>query len=298
MFSYIAYGLGIHSDLPFPELIGRKGATDVVIRFGKVDCSRLERVDEQHTFWATSAEARYFYKDAGAFLVRDGREIIVDPLLCADVKVLRLSILGPAMALLLQQRGRFVLHASAISIHGSAVGFLGWPGWGKSTLAAALHARGHELLTDDVTAIQLGLNRPTVLPSFPQFKLWPDSASALGNVPEAMPLLRSDLEKRVSCVTERFACTPPPLRRLYVLNRGSTLAVRSLSPQETLRELLTHWYGSRFGDRLLQAVGIAQHFLQCASLANKISMGCIERASSLESLSNLARLVEEDFVRD
>ena len=269
------------------------------VRLGKVDCSHLEAVDEQHGFWATPTEACHFFKDAGAFLVQDGREITVDPVPSVNDRVLRLSLLGPAMALILHQRGRFVLHASAIAINGRAVAFLGGNGSGKSTMAAALHTRGHDLLADDVTAAHLGSSScPTVLPSFPQFKLWPDSAVALGKVPEVMPLLHPDLEKRSCYVAERFADMSLPLRRLYVLAAGLTPEIEPLSPREALEALLHHWYGIRFGGRFLQVVGIAPHFLQCASLASKINFRLLKRPPSLGSLSNLARLVEEDFAQD
>ena len=294
MFSYMAYGLRICSALPLPELRTREGTADVVVRLEKVDCSRLETVDEQHAFWATPMEACHLYKGAGAFLVRDGREIIVDPVPGADERVLRLSLLGPAMALILHQRGQFVLHASAIAIAGSAIAFLGGNGSGKSTMAAALHTRGHDLLADDVTAMHLSSGCPTVSPSFPQLKLWPDSAVALGNVPEVMPQLHPDLEKRACYVTERFAHLSVPLRRLYVLAVGPTLEVVPLPPQEAVRELLHHWYGVRFNRWLLQVVDLAQHFLQCVSIANKVDIRRLQRPPSLQALPDLVRLIEED----
>lgn len=298
MFSYLAYGLGISSTLPLPELLAREGAADVAIRLGKVDCSRLETVDGQHAFWATPMEACHLYKGTGAFLVRDGREIIVDPVPRADERVLRLSLLGPAMALILHQRGQFVLHASAIAIAGGALGFLGGNGSGKSTMAAALHTRGYDLLADDVTAMHLGSGFPTVSPSFPQLKLWPDSAVALGNVPEVMPQLHPDLEKRACYVTERFAPLSVPLKRLYVLAVGPTLEVVPLPPQEAVRELLHHWYGVRFSRRLLQVVDIEQHFLRCVSVANTVNIKRLQRPPSLEALPDLVRLIEEDCADD
>lgn len=298
MFSYLAYGLGISSALPLPELSAREGTADVVIRLGKVDCSHLKTVDEQHAFWATPMEACHLYKGAGAFLVRDGCEIIVDPVPRADERVLRLSLLGPAMALILHQRGQFVLHASAIAIAGGALAFLGGNGSGKSTMAAALHTKGHDLLADDVTAMHLDSGCPTVSPSFPQLKLWPDSVVALGNVPEVMPHIHPDLEKRACYVTERFAPLSVPLKRLYVLAVGPTLEVVPLPPQEAVRELLHHWYGVRFNRWLLQVVDIAQHFLRCVSIANTVNIMRLQRPPSLETLPDLVRLIEEDFASD
>ena len=59
-FFYTAYGLGIHSVLPLPELEGKEVAADVVVHLGQVDRSRLEVVDEYHAFWADSKEACSF----------------------------------------------------------------------------------------------------------------------------------------------------------------------------------------------------------------------------------------------
>ena len=47
-------------------------------------------------------------------------------------------LLGPVMGVLLRHRGVICLHASAVAINGRAVAFVGPPGAGKSTMAAAL----------------------------------------------------------------------------------------------------------------------------------------------------------------
>lgn len=293
MFSYIAYGLGIHSALPLPELMASEAGEDVVVRLGKVD--RLpSSVDATGCgFWATAEEACHFLEDAGAFLARGGREIIVDPASAADERVLRLSILGPALALVLHQRGRFVLHASAIAMHGGAVAFLGGRGWGKSTLAAALYAQGHSLLADDVTALTVRMGCPTVLPGFPQLKLWPEVVVSLGQAPETLPRLHPLFEKRARRVTWEFSRMDFPLRCIYVLAPGPAPAIEPLRPQEALVELVRHWYGARFGIELLRPSGLSSLFLQCGNLANRVPVCRLRRPSSLTTLRDVARLVEE-----
>ena len=295
MYSYVIYDLGIHSVLPLPELVEREVTAEVVVRFGKVDRSSLEPLDASHAFWATAEEACHFFANAGAFLVRHGREIIIDPVPDADERAIRLSLLGPSLALVLHHRGRFVLHASAVAITGKAVAFLGGNGWGKSTTAAALHGRGHDMMTDDVTALNMDASNPMVLPSFPQFKLWPESALAIGDLPEALPLLHPDIGKRAKRVTQGFAHTSLPLKRLYVLDRGPVLAIEPFQHQEGLRELMHHWYGTRFGRQLLQVGGVSSHFLQCANLASKVPIRRLQRPPCLSALSDQARLVEEDL---
>jgi hypothetical protein len=295
MYAYVAYGLGIHSATPLPELVPRAVAADVVIAPGEVEPLPLEAVSEDHQFWAGVGQACHVFKGIGAFWVCEGRDIIFAPAPSADERVLRLSLLGPAMALILVQRGQYVLHASAIAIAGRAVAFLGDYGWGKSTTAAALHARGHEMLTDDVTAIHMGSELPRVVPSFPQFKLWPESAAALGAPPETLPLLHPQLEKRACRVTRGFAQTPLPLECLYILDEGGALESEPCAPQEALQALMQHWYGARFGKQLLQVIDLATHFQQCVTLVNQVSVRRLHRPPCLSALPDLARFIEDDL---
>jgi hypothetical protein len=295
VFSYVAYGLGIHSVVPLPELIERDVPADVIVHLGQVDHAPLEAVDASHEFWATAGDACHFFRGVGAFLVRSGWEIIVDPVPDTDPRAVRLSILGPALALVLLQRGRLVLHASAVAVAGSVIAFLGGQGGGKSTTAAALNRRGHDLVTDDVLVIHMHQGSPLAVPSFPQFKLWPASVVALGDVPEAYPLLHPHFDKRARRVTQGFAPMSLPLAHLYVLDEGPTLQIAPLQPQEALRELLRHWYGARFGRQLLQARGVASHFLQCACLINHVRICRLQRPARLSALSELARFVEADL---
>src|SRR4051794_35479530 len=57
---------------------------------------------------------------------------------------------GTLLSLLLYLRGDSVLHGSAVEFEGSAIGFVGHSGQGKTTLATVLCAEGASLVTDDV----------------------------------------------------------------------------------------------------------------------------------------------------
>ena len=81
---------------------------------------------------------RFRWPGVGACEVRDGREIAVDPAPGVDADLLSTYLLGPALGVLLHQRGGLVLHASAVTVGGGCVAFLADAGWGKSTLAATL----------------------------------------------------------------------------------------------------------------------------------------------------------------
>lgn len=299
MYSYVAYGLGIRSELPLPELVAGEAAADAVLRLGRVDRVPSELGADGSGFWATADEACRFLARVGAFLVRGGCEIIVDPAPGVEERVLRLSVLGPAFALLLHQRGRFVLHASAVESAGGAVAFTGGSGWGKSTLAAALHARGYGIVADDVTAIAVSTECPTVFPGFPQLKLWPEAVVSLGEAPETMPRLHPLFEKRARGAIRGFSHRLLPLKRIYVLAGGPLPTIELLQPHEAVIELMRHWYGSRFRDGLLRADGAAaSHLQQCATLANRVPVHRLRRPPPVRALLDLASLVEDDLAHD
>jgi hypothetical protein len=295
VFSYTAYGLSIRSALPLPEFKASddfRETADVVIYLGSVDRVPSQTQMEPH-FYATAEEVCLWWEHIGAILVRKGREIIADPTLQAQEETLRLCITGPALGVLLHQRGLLALHASAVAVAGKVVAFLGAAGWGKSTMAAVMYARGHDLLADDVTAVEPSSGRSWVFPAFPQLKLWPESIIALGDDPASLPRLDPNFEKRSRRTTRGFSSAPLPLKQIYVLAEGRTQGIEPLQPQEALIELVGHSYVSR----LLQYVGASAHFLRCASIVKAVDIRTLKRPRSLCSLSEVAQLVEEDLAQ-
>jgi hypothetical protein len=290
-FSYLAYGLGIHATMPLPELIAREVEGEVSIRFGRVDDPPPEISERGWGFFSPAPEENHLFRqEVGSFLVRGGSDIIVDPSLGLDERTLRLFILGPAMAVLLRQRGYLLLHASAVAVAGRAVLFMGDAGWGKSTVAAALHTRGHCLVTDDVAALSVGESNHMLLPSFPQLKLWPEALVSLGDDPEKLPLCNPRFEKRARSAAHKFSPAPLPIKRIYVLSEGDDSEILPLRPQEALAELLRHTYGA-------MGVGSAPHFLECASLINEVTVCSLRRQKSLSQLPKLTQLIEDDLAR-
>ena len=296
--TYRAYGLAIECPFSLPELPLAEVPADVIVEFGKVDLGRLEVVGEKQRFSMDAEGARYAYEGAGAFLVREGSKITVDPEPNSDERTLRLCLLGPALAVALYQRNWFLLHGSAVVIHGRAVGFLGRNGWGKSTLAAACHRLGHEMITDDVLAIDFDSGTPEIIPSYPQFKLWPKAASALGERLEDLPIVHPEFDKRARRVTQRFARCPVPVQGFYVLGRGESPVIERASSHEGLQYLMNYWYGRRFGSPWLRALDHAAYFTKSANLAKRVHVSRFLRPGDLSMLETQVRLLEEDVSAD
>jgi hypothetical protein len=291
-FSYLAYGLSIRATMPLPELVaGEQAEGRVSIRFGRVDAPPSEIAEKGWGhFSPTPYEDHIFWRGAGSFLVRGGRDVIIDPSQELDERTLRLFILGPILAVLLRQRGHLLLHASAVAVADEAVLFLGGAGWGKSTMAATLHARGHGLVTDDVAVVHTEESCSMLFPGFPQLKLWPETLVTLGDDPGELPKCNPRFEKRVRPASDKFSSAPLPIKRIYVLDKSNSAEISPLRPQEALAELVRHTYGA-------MGVGSTSHFLECAHIANTVTVCRLRRQETLSQLPHLAQLVEDDLAR-
>jgi hypothetical protein len=294
VFTYCAYGLGIGSELPLPELVAAQASADVTIRFGE-RTSSLEGANPcGYSFQADTNEIHLWWEGIGRFRIRAGREIIIELEKGIDDALLRTLVLGPALAVLLHQWGVLILHGSAVVLDGTAIGFLGQSGAGKSTMAATLHARGYPVLADDVIAIRKVAGTPLVLPAYPQLNLWPDSAASLGEDLSRVSRLHSRIEKRAIPAAAGFPRNPLPLYCLYVLEKGPRCGIEPLRPQEAFVELLRHSYGQR----LLNAGGAPSHFEQCASLVRTTRIRRLTVCRALSRLDLLAQLVEKDALHN
>ena len=284
---HVAYGLGIHSALLLPELVMEEAEVIVHVRLG--DTSPVDLADVRAI---TADEADLSWKDIGIFHVRRGNEIVINPAPGADESVLRLFTLGPVLALLLRQRGRLVLHGSAVSIDGEAVAFLGDQGWGKSTIAATLYARGHKLVADDVVALEMdGAGSPTLYPGFPRLKLWPDAVTMMGKTPDTLQRLHPRYEKRAYPAARGFSTKALSLRCVYILAQGTDAQVETLEPQAALAELIRHTYSAPS----LDANRAPSHLRQCASLVGNVPIRRLTARRLLAALPDLAVLVEHDL---
>jgi hypothetical protein len=293
--TYRAYGLTIQSDLPLPELIAMPAApAAITIRRGRITPAPGVVHGEERCVWATADETCLFWADAGTILIRYGTEMIVEPLPHVDERVLRLYLLGPALGVLLQQRGLLVLHASAVAIGESAVAFMGESGWGKSTTAAALHRHGHAIVADDVTALHpCALERPLVYPAIPRLKLDATPAEALGYPVEALARFDVDDERLAYHVNDRFPQAPLPLSRVYVLAEGPEVTIERCRPQDAFIELVRHSYALRvIGDRGASTA----HFHLCTHVVDSVPVYRLKRPSSLAVLPDLVRCVEAHAV--
>jgi hypothetical protein len=294
-----AYGLTVASAMPCPELRPGHGIADVTIRLGEVPV-HLQRVDDGGVLYQANADQFLLrLPDIAAYLVQNGNEIVIERAPGATDGEVRLFLLGSCLGALLHQRGFLVLHAGAIRSEKGAVLFAGPSGNGKSTLLGAMLQRGYRMLSDDITALVLdAADRPTVLPGYPQTKLWADSADTLAQSTERLRRVRPDLDKFAQLTHDSFCDEPTPLHAIYTLTTHNDpdggIRIDPIKGSGCFDAVRHNTYRERF----LDGLGMRpHHFRLAAAVANRARFARVTRPRAPFLLDELADRIEEDLAR-
>lgn len=294
---YRAYGLTVASDVALPELQPAEPATpDILIAIGMIDMPKPS--PETATIFRFEPDRQYLaWHAVGAFLISDFSRIDIEPAPGVDDALLAFPLLGPVMALLLHQRGLLVLHASAIAVAGRGAIFMGDKGAGKSTTASALIRAGHDLLTDDVVALDLANPAtPMIVPGFPQIKLAADAAAAISlGQAEVRPQVHPAIEKMQHRLHGAFSGGTVPATRIYVLERGQKAGITPLPGIAALPAIIKFSYVTRFGRAALSGDFATLHFRQCSAIANHVGVFRLEVPTGLDRIGEAVEVIEADL---
>lgn len=247
-----------------------------------------------HETWQAEPE-RFLLRVPGLadVLVRQGREMVVAPRRGSETAIASL-VAGPAVAALLQQRGVATLRAGAVALRGGGAAlFLGGTALGKSSLVAALVARGHWMLADDLTALAWRRGELMALPAFPALRLWADALARLGWEDRARKPLTADAKKHLVPLPEAFCGVPAPVRKCYLLANGKDrrTVLTPLAKRDAYLALLDLRYR-----RFFQAGAPSRSaFGAIAALAQRAPMVLAQRSLDGFPLEGLADAVSRDL---
>jgi hypothetical protein len=118
----------------------------------------------------------------GAFRFTEGRADVEGvPLPGADPDLVLDAFRRMVAPLALQAMGREVLHSSAVVADGGVIALCAVSGVGKTTIAWALHGRGHPMWADDAVCFQAGPEAVRALPLPFAPRLRPESVAHFGS---------------------------------------------------------------------------------------------------------------------
>lgn len=223
-----AFGLNIQSPIPIRGLIPIEPVekADIVVRFEKIETypelkiTKVKRKGLTATFGMfndDTNDAYMVWENQINFRLIDGKTMLVDSSE-TDLDFLSLFIVSEPLGILLFQRGDILLHASAIKLpNGDGIVFMGEPGAGKSTTAAAFVKAGCNIISDDLVAIRLIDDKPYLVPSFPQIKLWKKSVEGLGFGYDEVERIVEGTDKYAFENRNFFDIPPILLSKIFVL---------------------------------------------------------------------------------
>jgi energy-coupling factor transporter ATP-binding protein EcfA2 len=311
-YRYTIYGLAVRSNqpLPTPEESG-DGPADLEIHISDrpdpfLDWSGPEPIyGGSESLWRLGEHVwRMGYTDErrGArwdLTCERGERITIRWTQGISLPDIRTYLLNSAVTVALQMRGIPCLHASGVVVNGRAALLLGPSGAGKSTMAAALMSAGHELLTDDIAALDLGAGQVVVRAGQPRLRVLAESAAALDQRFDRLAPVWTDS----AFSTKRYLEAPrgageraraARLAVIYVLTPREAEqrepVIAPLTPREGLRWLLGYTYGGTWLDEQRRA----RLFQSLARVTETVPVRRLERADSLADLPKLVRMISQD----
>lgn len=292
METYQAFGLIFKSGILLPSLPpSRSENPDVEITLGPVEKAGLTDPIHLGRFAQSKPDELWMHVPGVAwFHVTGGNRVTVNPEEGADEQSIRLYLLGSCIGAIVHQRGQLILHGSALRFGDQCVVFAGNSGVGKSTLAAGLHIRGHDILSDDLAVIDRHGN---VQPGIPQIKLWSDATRRLSLDTGAMIRIRMQVEKFAYPVGKGFCDQPLPLAAVYILHTHNKpdIVFEPVNGMGKFSPLKNHTYRSQH----IKGLGMQTRHLQlCGQVANRIRLTHITRPSAGFTLDELIERVEVD----
>lgn len=205
----------------------------------------------------------------------------------ADLEEVIELLLTQVLSCAMSERGLTCLHAGVIRVAGRVALLVGPTGSGKSTTTAAVARHGHDVLCDDVAAIDLGPAGVTVLPGRSRVRLRSDAAVAVAGDARLSPVWRSAVRGAAKdrLDFERAPIDGPvPVTALYVLARHEDPAARpvasALDGIEALALLMANRHLADLGTR----AGRARDFAVLGELVRTVPTRMLARAHGLATL--------------
>lgn len=221
--------------------------------------------------------------------------IDVDALEGSSLGDVRAFLLGTVFGALCHLRGIFPLHASTIEFGRQCIAFTGDSGAGKSTMAATLIARGHRLISDDVTYIRgTAAGELQIWPGTNRLRLWESAMEGLGYEKRGVEREFRGFDKYL--LPAKFpgdARRPHLLRAIYQLEAGlpdAPVEIEHLRGAAAIEVLLQNTYRLQIAEYMGRK---AQAFSACADVARKVPVFRLRRPMNFALLDLVSSKLEE-----
>jgi hypothetical protein len=298
-YHYQMYGVAIRSDFEtLHPRVSRPRKPRIIISRSQSPLYYGARRNSSTWFTQkTLGDGSVYLHWAGLFeflISADGVSIAARELGRASSEAFATYLLGQVLSFALVMQGLDSLHATAISIGTSSIGFIGDCGAGKSTLLASFLQSGYKLLTDDLLLLSQVDDCILSYPGPQRIKLLPETAMLLprrnGSV-RMNPLVR----KLVFPIDAKQCCARPvPLKALYLLGKPASthrISISTLAPQKVLLALIKN----SFNVALTDTKRLERQFNWAANIAAKVPVKRVSYPRDLAALPKVRAAILADL---
>ncbi len=304
-YMYDVFGFIVKSNIAFPEILSvKEDKPDFIFDFfadREINSTNYEWFhqyeNEKFCYRVARRDSNFiirFIELADFFLSLDLSAVHCYSKSAIPLETIRHLFLDQVFPMVLSEKGKTILHASAVVTPIGAIIFLGESGQGKSTLCAAFGQQSFAVLTDDCLLLEQQGHSLLGIPNYPGLRLWPDTVAGLFNdQPSLRRMAHYSDKKRLESHDSpiRFCSERVPIRAIYSLAStekmpvAAPITIQPLGPAESLIELAKH----RFCLGIDDIDKLRKNYQGLSSIVK--SLGAIHRLYYPRDLTLLPRVV-------
>ncbi len=292
-----AFGLNIQSEFPFQGInIPEKGFFDISVTKGKFVPYLQKPIVSGLSFESDYENMLLKIPNVANFLIKDGKEVIIDKFDSSELREVELFFMGSVMAVILMQRGIVPFHGSAFEKEGKCIIISGNSGAGKSTLLRNFIEQGFRALTDDVCALSIKDGKVILTPSYPSSKIWADVMSKYNLTKTKENQVRPEIEKYKHSFSDKFCNTPLEVEAVYILKSKNTnqFSMDEVKGFEKFKALKLNLYRPKFPEATNKE---KETFIILNKLASQSKLYHLTRSTSINLLESFNEFSTQNILK-
>jgi len=246
---YQVFGLNCFSEIEIPAFLPlsflQDNEIDFHIKIGKAKSLFTSPPRIFDDFSQMNEDEYYLHvPDVAGYFVRNGREVIIEPI-SEHMQDILLYFKSNCMAAILYQKNLLPFHVSGVISPDGGVWLFSAPsGTGKSTTALKLQERGYRLFTDDTALIYVENGICFARASYPMLKAWQETLENQKSyrISDSFPLNQSH-KKFGLLFHKEFVNRPAVVKGIIFLEKeGSEIQIQPVSQVQGLGKLMENVY--------------------------------------------------------
>jgi hypothetical protein len=232
------------------------------------------------------------------------KQILIQPLKpTAEIEAeLRSTFFTYVLACWLEIRGFPCLHGASVTLKDFGIMFLAHKGVGKSTLTSGILNWGGELLSDDISCMDIRSDRVTIRPGPPFMRLSPSQLSGLGISESAQSQYSQSQTKclinLLSLAPEKYCQESKPLHAIFILDREPTREQGLIHFFPVVRsEALFYLVNYSFIPKAVHSLGLQKaRMSKLSAVVQKVPVTRIKYPSSMQQIPEIIGMIQEKIM--